>query len=470
MYHCTVRFNNRCSPTAVMTAADSCKIVLSNLPTDSNIAEIRGLAARFGVVKDVTFLGEATDSAIVSIEFEVAEDAMAAVRQLNDQPFGSRPIAAKLDSRTPVFARSPLHSQMLMISWPGPTLIAWSYYSSITIAKAAAAKLDKTVFMGRKIGAAFDRPGKNGPFPIRLTGLPPGATKTDLDSFCDNPAPSLTTLGEPSYTGSPEESIRKDLAKYGRIEDFRICPQDDGTFRTVAYVTMQTYTAADEAAKALNKTSPQYLGQAVLKVQHIYLASYKVLPDIFECIRDIIGVIREDHKDSCTIVEDFDGYTHAIELRAPIDQSTAFAKANIELGELIDGSVVLDERQEQVWDPYLELPSSKKAIDKINDPSSDVPCFVHCDKRLQCVRVYGSPDGQTRGKKTLLRILKKVAEQCHEIFLDRKTHIGGLVAGAFVKLQTTLGENKVSLSLVDAKLTIRGSAEDLEIAKGDAGR
>jgi RNA recognition motif-containing protein len=449
-----------------MTAADSCNIVLSNLPPDSNTAEIHTLAASFGVVKELAFLGEAADSATVSIEFARPEDAVAAVKQLNDQKFGSKLILAKLDSRTPVFARSPLHSQMLMVSWPGATLVGWSYYPSITIAKAVAAKLDKTSFKDRKIGAVFERPGKKGPYAIRLTNLPPGATKAELDAFCTDPTPNLTTLGEPSYSQSPEDSIRDELKKYGRVEGFRVCPQDDGAFRTIAYVTMQTYSAADEAARALDKTTPSYLGKATLEVKHIYLASYKVLPEIFECIRDRLGIIRDSHKDQCTILDDFDGYTHNVELRSSIDESTSFAEANVELGKLIDGSLILDEEGGRLWDPYLNLPSSAKAVNKINDPNSDVPCFVHCDKRLQCVRVYGSADGQVRGKKTLLKILKKVSEQCHEIELDRAAQIATLVEGGLVRLQGSLGGNKISLNIVDARLTVRGTAEDLETAKG----
>ncbi|KAJ3537803.1 hypothetical protein NMY22_g5434 [Coprinellus aureogranulatus] len=65
----------------------------------------------------------------------------------------------------------------------------------------------------------------------------------------------------------------------------------------------------------------------------------------------------------------------------------------------------------------------------------------------------------------LLKILKKVAEQCHEIKLERSAHITGLVTGGFDQLQRSLGENKVSLSIVEAKLTVRGTTEDLAVAK-----
>ncbi|KAF5336165.1 hypothetical protein D9611_006332 [Ephemerocybe angulata] len=466
MYQCTVQFNSRCAPTAVMTAADSNKVLLSNLPAEETLVEeIRRLAIGFGELKEVSVLDETAETATVTVEFVNQEDAMIAVKQLNDQLFASRPISARLDSRTPVFARSPLHSQMLMVSWPGPTVIAWAYYPTITIAKSAADKLNKAQFKAREINASFERPPKNsrGPFAIKLAGLPATATKSDLEAFCQDPPSTLINIGEPSYRDSPEDDIRQDLERWGRIEQFRICPQDDAAFRTVAYVTMQGFTAANEAAEKLNKSTPKYLGEKALRVQHIYLSSYQVLPEVFECIQDQLAVIRDKYKETCIVVENFDGYSHIIEIRAAIEESTGFSAANTELGDLVSGSLLLDSEGRGIWDRYFELPSSSKAIDRINSPS-DVPCFVHCDKRLGCVRVFGSPDGQARGKSAVLKLLQKVEKLHHEIPLER-SQVGALVHGRFASLRDSLGENKVSLDIVDARLVVRGSAEDLEKAK-----
>ncbi|KAJ2932619.1 hypothetical protein H1R20_g4469, partial [Candolleomyces eurysporus] len=461
MYHCTVRFNSRCSPEQVMTAVDSRKVLLSNLPPDSAVDEIRDLAQRIGEVQDVAILGEVGEFATMSIEFKEHADAMAAVKQLNDQQFASRPIFARLDSRAPVFARSPLHSQMLMVMWPGATVCAWVFYDTITLAKQAATNLNKTKMQDREIGADFERRrDKRGPFPIRVTGMPPGVSKADLQELCKDPPAVLIDLGQPSYTESPEDAIRRELEKFGRIEQFRISSEENHAFNTVAYVTMQSYSVAEEASKALNNTRHSYLGEeAQLKVKHVYHAAYKVLPSVFERILDRLNVLREDYKGKCKIIDSTDGFLHTIDIRAPIDESTVFSEANAALGVLVDGFLLVGEDGRRVWDLYLETPSSAKVIDNINKPSSDVPCFVHCDQRLRCVRIYGSVDGQERGKKAILRILNLVKEQCREITLERPK-ISSLIGNGLETLRNSIGANKVSLDILGGRLIVRGTAED----------
>ena len=66
--HCTVNFNKHCEPDTIMTAADSRKILLSNLPSDCSVAEARSLADKYGAVKEVTFLHEQADSVTMAIE------------------------------------------------------------------------------------------------------------------------------------------------------------------------------------------------------------------------------------------------------------------------------------------------------------------------------------------------------------------------------------------------------------------
>jgi len=450
-----------------MTAADSRKILLSNLPSDCSVAEARSLADKYGAVKEVTFLHEQADSVTMAIEFENHLDALAAVQHLNDQPFGERPIMAQLDARTQVFARSPLHSPILMVSWPGATLTAWAFYPNVTLAKAAAAKLDKTTFQDRTLTVTFDRPGKRGPYSIRISDLPPGATKAEVDAFCAETKPELITLGSPTYTESPEDHVKADLEKFGRVESFRISSVSETNFRTTAYATMHSYTVADAAAVALTGYKPGYLGkETLLRVQHVYLAKYNTPVETFSCIQDRVNILRDKYKGKCKISTEDDGFFTTIEIRAPIAESTLFAEANGELNELVDGIVIKDEQGVPVWDPYLEHPSSSKVISKINDPSSDVPCIVHCDTRLKCVRVYGSVDGQERGKSILLKTLKRVRAQCNEVEVHR-SKVPALIEGGLTKVQDSLvnGVNKVTFDIVRAKLIVRGEHTDLEKAK-----
>ncbi|KAJ2914662.1 hypothetical protein MD484_g5752, partial [Candolleomyces efflorescens] len=465
MYHCTVWFNNRCIPDRVMTAVDSRKVELSNLPADTSLDEIRDLVQGIGEVRNLAIMGEAEDFAKVSVEFKEHADAIAAVRLLNDQQFSERPIFARLDSRAQVFARSPLLSQIVMVTWPDATVCAWVFYETVTLAKQAATKLDKTKFQERVIGAEYERRReKRGPYPIRITGMPPGATKADLEGLCQDPAPTLIDIGQPSYTNAPDEDIRRDLEKFGRIEQFRITSEGDPAFKTVAYATMQSFSVADAVSRDLNNTKPAYLGgEAPLRVKHIYHVAYKVAPKVFECIADRLNLLREKYKEKCKIIDSSDGFLHTIEIRASIDESTMFSEANAGLGDLVDGLLLVDDDGRPVWDPYLDTSSSTKAIDRLNNPSSDVPCFVHYDQRLRYVRIYGSLDGQERGKAGVMKILKMVKGQCHEITLQRPK-ISSLIGNGLETLRNSIGANKVSLDILGGRLIVRGTAEEYEKA------
>ncbi|KAG2011619.1 RING finger protein [Coprinopsis cinerea AmutBmut pab1-1] len=414
--NCTVRFDAQCQPEEIMTAADSKKLVLSHLPIGTTDEEIQRLVKHIGAVKEVVELGTGEATATFSVEFEDAAAALIAVRLLNGKDYSGQTVVAKLDSRATVSGRSPLDSQVLLVSWPCPTLTAWIFYETVTIAKQAAQKINGVKFQDRTIKALYEagKGNKRGPWPVRVTNLPPAASKDDLKGLCDVPF-VVTDLGQPTYTESPRDAIQEALEEYGGVLSFEDSLEENTVSKNFVYATMEGHAAAQAAAKALNKTKPSYIGEQYLTVQHIYLAGFQVPAKAFECVADQVKVIREVQKGTCTVVDWPLVDTHVVKIYAPVDQAVAFCTAHAELEKVADGLVVTSEDGANVWDDYLETTSAEKAIEKFNERPTDVPCFVYIDKRYQVVRVYGAPDGQKRGQAALMKILKTVNEQRHEL-------------------------------------------------------
>ena len=460
MLNCTVGFGIDATPDQITTAAESKKLILSNMPVDVSPTNIKELAEPFGEIHSVISLDETEDNARIEVEFAESSQALGAFKHLNGQFFESRTISANLKSRISMTVRSSEHTHVIKVSWPTPSATAWIHYATVSQAKSEAIRLDGVIVGGLQIKAVYVPPLKRqkSSFAVEIRGLPVDVSRALLQELC--PEQSFITLDPPCYTQDPTNAIRFALARYGEVEDIDIPASALRLASVMAFATFKSGEAALEAMEALNGHNQDFLGGQPLSLRHVYYFRHRATIPQFEAVKNEIDRLSEKGEKKCIIQyqEQRERKIVWIRIHALVENRATFASLNTELAALLRG-MLLTSNGDTVWDDYLETSSSAKSIDTINTTNSEGPFFVQRDCRMKNVRIFGASPDQERAKKLVMRMLQKVHKLQHEIQLPRKK-LHDLVNGGLRALQDDLGANKLSLDVTNSKLIIRGGPDD----------
>ena len=457
---CVVSFGIDATPDRITTAADSKKLILSNLPVAVSPTDIRELAEPFGEIRTIISLDETEHTARIEIEFAECSQALTALKHLNEHPFESHIISANLKGQISTTVRSSKHTHVVKVFWPAPRVVAWVHYATISKAKSEAIRLDGLIVGGLQIKAISVSPHKRQKtsFAVEIRGLPVNISRDVLVDLC--PEQSCITLYPPCYTQDPTNDIRSALTRCGELEDFDIPAAAPHLTAVVAFATFKTGEAALEAVEALDGRDQDYLGGQPLSVRPVYYFRHRATIPQFEAVKNEIDRLNDKGEKKCSIQyqELHERGLVWIRIHASAENLKTFASLNTELAMLLRG-MLLTYNGDVVWDDYLETSSSAKSIDTINATNPNAPFFVQCDSRTRSVRIFGAKADQESAQKLVMRMLQKVHKLQHEIPLPR-TKIRGLVNGGLTALQDDLGVNKVLLDVANAKLIVRGTPDD----------
>ena len=457
--NCTVSFGIDATPDQVITATDSKKLILSNLPVAVSPTDIRELAEPYGEIRTIMSLDETEHTARIEVEFAESSQALTAFKHLNEQPYESHTISANLKGRISMTVRSSAHSHVVKVSWPAPSTSAWIHYATISKAKSEAIRLDGVTVGGLQIKAVSVPPSKRQKtsFAVELRGLPIDVSKDVLTNLC--PEQSCITMNPPRYTQDATNDIRSALARCGELEDVDIPATASRLTTAVAFATFKSVETVLKAVEALDGHNQNFLGDQPLSVRPVNYFRHRATIPQFEAVKNEIDRLN-DKGEKCSIQyqELRERSIVWIRIHASAENVATFASLNTELATLLRG-MLLTSNGDVVWDDYLETPSSAKFIDNIITTNSEGPFFVQCDSRTRNVRIFGANPDQEHAQKLVMRMLQKVQKLRYEIQLPR-TKLHGLVNGGLASLQDDLGANKVSLDVTNAKLIVRGTSDD----------
>ena len=458
--NCAVSFGIDATPNQIMTAADSKKLILSNLPDAVSPTDIRELAEPYGEIRTIISLDETEHTARIEVEFAECSQASTAFKHLNGHPFENHTISANLKGRISMTVRSSEHTHVVKVFWPAPSAMAWIHYTTISKAKSEAIRLDGVIVGGLQIKAAPVSPHKRQKtsYAVEIRGLPINVSKDELENLC--PEQSFITLNPPCYTQDPTNDIRSALTRCGELEDVDIPAAASHLTSVVAFATFKTGEAALEAVEALDGRNQDYLGGQPLSVRPVYYFRHRATIPQFEAAKNEIDRLSDKGEKKCSIQyqELPERGLVWVRIHASAENLATFVSLNSELATLLRG-MLLTSNGDVVWDDYFETSSSAKSIDTINTTNSDGPFFVQCDGRTKNVRIFGAKPDQECAQKLVMRMLQKVHKLRHEIELPR-TKLRGLVNGGLTALQDDLGVNKVLLDVANAKLIVRGTPDD----------
>ena len=454
---CLVSFGIDATPDQITTAADSKKLILSNLPVAVSPTDIRELAGPFGEIRTIVSLDETEHTARIEVEFAECSHASTAFKHLNGHLFESLTISANLRGRISMSVRSSEHTPVVKVFWPAPSVTAWVHYATISKAKSEAIRLDGVIVGGLQMKAVYVSPHKRQKtsYAVEIRGLPINVSKDVLEDLC--PEQSCITLNPPCYTQDPTNDIRSALTRCGELEDVDTPSAASHLTSPMVFATFKTEEAALEAVVALHGRNQDYLGGQPLSVRPVYYFRHRATIPQFEAVKNEIDKLKDKGEKKCSIQYQELPERHLVWIRihsSPENLAT-FVSLNTEIARLLR-AMLLTLNDEVVWDDYLETSSSAKSIDAINTGSS---FLIQCDGRTKNVRIFGAKLDQEYAQKLVMRMLQKVHKLRHDIQLPR-TKLRGLVNGGLTALQDDLGVNKVSLDVVNAKLIVRGNPDD----------
>lgn len=458
--NCTVRFGIDATPDQITTAADSKKLILSNLPVAVSPPDIQELVGSFGEIHSIMSLDETEHTARIEVEFAESSHALTAFRHLDGHLFESHTISATLKGRIPMNVISSEHTRVVKVSWPAMSASAWIHYTNISQAKSEAIRLDGVIVGGLQIKAAYVQPLKRqkSSFAVEIKGLPVDISKDVLMELC--PQQSFITMNPPFYTQDPTNAIRSALARCGELEDVDVPPTASRLRNVVAFAMFKSTEMALEAIETLNGRNQDFLGGQPLGVEPIYYFRHRATISQFEAVKNEVDRLNEKGEKKCNIQyqEQRERRIVWIRIHASVENLATFTSLNTELTTLFRG-MLLTSNGDVVWDDYFETSSSAKSIDAVNTANSEGPFFVQCDSRTRNIRIFGANPDQERAKKIVMRMLQKVRKLQLEIQIPR-TKLHDLLNGGLEVLQDDLGVHKLSLDVANAKLIVRGSSGD----------
>lgn len=449
------------TPESVETLADSCKLLVSNLPPETSMEDVRLLVHSFGGKPRENSLRTTEYSTTVIVEFPDATKARLALEALHRQTPGVRMIVASLKATAEPRFRVPSERPTLKVSWPKPSLTGWSHYPTIKMAKQEADRLHGVVLKGRAIHVevcSHDKRQKEN-FAIKFSNLHPETNKGDIEQLCDGH--TLVTLGDgPTYKGNPTEKVKGEIRNFGEYEYDKL-PDIEQSSTSTAFITFATDDIASEVVDKLRSRPLEFLGDQPLDIKQVYFSHYRVKRRVFDLLKHEIDRLQEkDDGYTLQYNENYDAF--CIRLSAFSKKQAAFVNANAELCHLLRGEIAQFEGG-TVWDDYFETSSCEKALQQKTD--AIIP-----DKIGRCIRIFGSKGDQTTAKASFSKLLLKVRAAHHEFDVPRGA-IYPLVNGHFqTLLKTSQGKigsrmNKFSFDVVRSKIIVRGTAEDLTKVK-----
>ncbi|EJD47882.1 hypothetical protein AURDEDRAFT_144223 [Auricularia subglabra TFB-10046 SS5] len=473
--HVRVRYGDGGAVQEVMTAFDSTKLVLANLPFDASEEDVRRLVSSFGELHDVTvFAGDAlTGKTTALVEFDSCAAASNAAAALSDMHVscssGSRSvITASVRPRAGERGAATLRSNSVRLAFHAPARVAYAHYDDIRRAKQEAGRLSGLRFNDRAVTAVFQKPtaGQFESFTVIIGNLPIDAKSEHVTRFARSRHVDLMPVSYDEYTGL--RGLRDALQRFGRLESLESQPALPGAPKLKALARFASAEAAEEATKALNRKPQPYLGKSPLWIQRIFSIKYPVPRAVYLALKDEVGLLELDQSADETAakirVYDKDADKNEIDpvtLRVYCDEPKPLGKLKMAVEQLLAGERWVDGKGVAIWDDCLLDSPGDELLAKVNATGKAI---ARCDARRRCVLLYGKMEHRNALSKQLERGLEKLKAKRGVLPLDKKT-TRRLVTGGLARVQAFYGRENVTYNVRARTLEVRAEDVDLDTVR-----
>lgn len=450
----------------VVTAFDSYRVTLANVPDEASHEEMIAMADAFGRLKSVILNPPASGTKrTAKLEYIDADSARVAADTLDGVELHSQSLTAQLDLRSVALGTADLKSSTLKMSWFSPARMAFAHYGSMWQAESKAFGLNGRSIFGRKIITVFQAPSSSQKtsFSVIIKNLPLLLNPKELKNFCRTDS---VTINQANYHG--KEGIKKvqDLLEtFGPLESFDCSHTSLNDMKVKVLARFVKPEHAAVATKMLHGQSQHFLGGAKTWITLLHSVKYNISRAQYRVLEDDLrGISTNDLKQSVKVrVYDKDEEGRSVELvciRIYGDDPKLLGRFKTQIEALVSGEEIMHEGA-SLWDAFFLSAGGKSFADKVQMRSG---AFVRLDARRRKIRVSGSSQSKDHARVLLLEKFLELREQHHQLILTR-IQLGRLMQGEFSRLQEILGEEKLSLDIRNKILVVRGDDEDIKATR-----
>jgi RNA recognition motif-containing protein len=469
VYYCQVTFGEGATVQRIVTPFESCLLILSQLPPNLTQMDLITLVEPFGDLTRAVIIDEPNHVAVTNtlkkarIEYAEYSHAARAVDQLNDKPFQSSVLAARLDIRAVESGSGVLVSRKVKISWFAPTVVAWAHYPTIARAREHAARLDGKAFDGRKISVSFQVPGprQTKSFSIEIKGLPLTTSSKSLEKFCKSQS---VRIAEASYDRqSSIQDVRNALGeRQGDIECFDVLPADNSKTKIVAFAQFCSSDSATTAVKRFHGVKQHFLRNNPLWLEQVHALKYSIPLHQFEIIRSDLDHLQITHESECRL-RYYDRDEHGrsasfVTIRLYGADAKGLGRAKVQLERLLQGELLVL-HGEGVWDECFETAESQTNL------NAEPDVYIKVDNRTRTIRLFGDDVSREKARQLVLRHIEDAGTCRHYLKVKKEALRALLTGGRLKELHDKIGPEKVVLDIVSRTLTVKGNDEDVTLVR-----
>ncbi|OQV04737.1 hypothetical protein CLAIMM_09578 [Cladophialophora immunda] len=384
---------------------------------------------------------------------------------------GSQILDVKFPSDEPGVHGNPpitkVQVSTVFCSWYNPSRIVWLHYRSSLWATNASKRFEKRLH-GRQIRVKIQPPSRHHGRPksiwsLQLNNVFAETTKKDLQEHLKGVEPDDIVFGALTSRKTQQEAVdwvKARLTESGRkLRSFNFEPNTTGS-RMKAFACFDSPSVA-RAVVALAQANFPDLGSKLF-VELVAAVSIPVLRELHSILKDKLEELQAHNKYDVRISVYDHREVKLVMLRIYGPRPQAVAHVKTKLGEMLTGTVVLDDSGSALWHDFF---STDEGLSCLKSVSQNGKVFVHRDLRKQQLQLYGF---ETLFEDARRAIIQRLASHSsvHLIALEGELFATAL-SGGFRRLVRKFGKQNAKLDVLQKPPAIifRGSPRDCELAR-----
>lgn len=464
----SVAFGEGLDITSVGSATATSIITIHSLPRDTNVIAIRNMLLPFDpeLATDSIRLIPLENSTYATIKFQDAITAEKAASALDATDFQRHKLSVKLYQPKGPSNLSQSATRVTCSWFPASTVASLSF---LTLEDAVEAweTIRGKVLRGRRVDCKYPSTSREDPA-ISVGNLPPNVKRYELSRLVGLECKHLY-IHPPNYDLTPEETLIHVVSMIQQglsdIESYEIVTHPDAP-KIKAMIRFTSEDSAIRAVQRYNGQKQRFLAGGPLHLQVLYTANFKIVPDVFHAVEKELSVVRERFDGKVRIAifgigNPRGGSRHLVTVRLTAQSRGDLAEVKADVGKTVRGQLCLSHAGPcPLWHPHF---TTKTGIQKVNEIAERTNTYIYCDKRKCHIYLFGTSTNCNRAMTLLQDTVAALGEtKFYELPL-----VGGkwreFIREKLKPLRELFGHDKINVNTMKCSIEFHGSAKEWDI-------
>ena len=461
----SVSFSEGLEVISVGSAAATSIITIHSLPRDANVVAIRNMLLPFDseLATDSIRLIPLETSTYATIKFQDAATAEKAASALDATDFQRHKLSVKLYQPRGLTNLSQSATRVAC-SWFSASTVASLSFLTMQDAMAACENVRGRFLRARRVDCKPPSNSRGDPA-MSVGNLPSNVKKSELSRLIGLEWKHIY-IHPPNYDLTPEETLTHvvNMIQQGppEIESYEIVTHPDAP-KTKAMIRFTSEASAIRAVHRYNGLKQGFLANGPLYLQVLYIANFKLIPDVFRAVEKELSAISELYDGKVRIailgIGNFHGGSrHLVTVRLTAQSRGDLAEVKANVGKTVRGQLCLSQAGPwPLWDPHF---TTQTGIQKVKEIAERTNTYIYCDKRKCHVYLFGT----NTNRSSAMTLLQDTVTALGEIKFY-KLPLGGGKWREFIweklkPLREQFGHDKVNVNIIKCCIEFHGSSTE----------